>query len=116
MNAEFLFEFEPCDLLLLFVRRLISDPGPEVVDQGRQVGFAERLHESLLPVMLDPAIHAGLKEGGQRAMLDLPVEHWRVFGGLANCCWSVLEEGRTGWRLVEHNAGSLPQVVLGDDR
>jgi probable phosphoglycerate mutase len=49
-------------------------------------------------------------------MLGLPVEHWRVFGGLANCCWSVLEEGRTGWRLVEHNAGSLPQVVLGDDR
>jgi broad specificity phosphatase PhoE len=39
-----------------------------------------------------------------------------LFGGLANCCWSVLEESRTGWRLVEHNAGSLPQVVLGDDR
>jgi len=49
-------------------------------------------------------------------LVGLPVEHWRVLGGLANCSWSVLEEGKAGWRLVEHNAGSLPQVVLGDDR
>ncbi|MFL6288317.1 MAG: histidine phosphatase family protein [Actinomycetes bacterium] len=49
-------------------------------------------------------------------MVQLPVEHWRVLGGLANCCWSVLEESRSGWRLVEHNAGSLPQRVVGDDR
>ncbi|MEO8330583.1 MAG: histidine phosphatase family protein [Candidatus Nanopelagicales bacterium] len=48
--------------------------------------------------------------------LGLPIAHWRIFGGLANCCWSVLEESRIGWRLAEHNAGSLPQTVLGDDR
>lgn len=62
------------------------------------------------------ASHGGTIRAVIGRMLDLPVDHWRVFGGLANCCWSVLEEGRTGWRLVEHNAGSLPQVVLGDDR
>jgi probable phosphoglycerate mutase len=62
------------------------------------------------------ASHGGTIRAVIGRMLDLPVEHWRVLGGLANCCWSVLEEGRTGWRLVEHNAGSLPQVVLGDDR
>lgn len=62
------------------------------------------------------ASHGGTIRAVIGRMLDLPVGHWRVFGGLANCCWSVLEEGRTGWRLVEHNAGSLPQVVLGDDR
>ncbi len=62
------------------------------------------------------ASHGGTIRSVIGRMLSLPVEHWRVFGGLANCCWSVLEEGRTGWRLVEHNAGSLPQVVLGDDR
>ena len=50
------------------------------------------------------------------SMLDLPIDQWRVFGGLANCCWSVIEEGRSGWRLTEHNAGSLPEAVLGDDR
>ena len=62
------------------------------------------------------ASHGGTIRSAIGGMLELPVEHWRVFGGLANCCWSVLEEGRTGWRLVEHNAGSLPQAVLGDDR
>jgi len=49
-------------------------------------------------------------------LLDLPVDQWRIFGGLANCCWSVLEEGQSGWRLTEHNAGSLPEAVLGDDQ
>jgi probable phosphoglycerate mutase len=49
-------------------------------------------------------------------MMGLPVEHWRSFGVLANCCWSVLEESRDAWRLVEHNAGSLPERVIGDDR
>lgn len=62
------------------------------------------------------ASHGGTIRSTIGRMLGLPVGHWRVFGGLANCCWSVLEEGRTGWRLVEHNAGSLPQAVLGDDR
>jgi probable phosphoglycerate mutase len=49
-------------------------------------------------------------------LLELPVDRWRSLGGVANGCWSVLEEGRFGWRLTEHNAGSLPEPVLGDDR
>jgi probable phosphoglycerate mutase len=33
-----------------------------------------------------------------------------------NCAWSVLEEQRDGrWRLVEHNARSLPEEVIGDE-
>lgn len=60
--------------------------------------------------------HGGTIRSTLGRMLELPVEQWRVFGGLANCCWSVLEEGRRGWRLTEHNAGSLPEAVLGDDR
>ncbi len=54
-------------------------------------------------------------------LMGLPPEQWRVLGGLSNCCWSVLAErpgGDTGprWVLVEHNAGTLPQPVLSDDR
>ena len=60
--------------------------------------------------------HGGTIRALVGTMVGLPVDQWRVLGGLANCCWSVLEEGRTGWRLVEHNARSLPQEVLGDDR
>jgi probable phosphoglycerate mutase len=35
---------------------------------------------------------------------------------LSNGSWSILVEGRKGWRLVEHNAGPLPEPVLCDDR
>ena len=60
--------------------------------------------------------HGGTIRALIGTLTGLPVDHWRVLGGLANCCWSVLEQSRSAWRLVEHNAGSLPQVVLGDDR
>ena len=39
-----------------------------------------------------------------------------VLGTLANCSWSVVQEGRKGWRLLEHNAGTLPEPVNSDDR
>jgi broad specificity phosphatase PhoE len=48
--------------------------------------------------------------------LGIAPEHWNVFGGLSNCAWIVLEEGRRGWRFTEWNAGTLPEPVLsGDD-
>jgi probable phosphoglycerate mutase len=49
-------------------------------------------------------------------MIGLPTTSWRALGSLANCCWSVVGEGDAGWRLLDHNAGSLPDVALGDDR
>ncbi|MFJ9605313.1 histidine phosphatase family protein [Kitasatospora sp. NPDC101176] len=48
-------------------------------------------------------------------LLDLEPAQWECFGGLSNCCWSVLGSGARGWRLLEHNAGTLPQPVIGDD-
>ncbi len=48
-------------------------------------------------------------------LLGLEPHHWESLGGLSNCCWSVLGEGARGWRLLEHNAGTLPEPVLGDD-
>ena len=48
-------------------------------------------------------------------LLGLESHHWESLGGLSNCCWSVLGEGARGWRLLEHNAGTLPEPVLGDD-
>lgn len=49
-------------------------------------------------------------------LIGLPPEHWSALGGLSNCCWSVLNERRGHWALVEHNAGTLPQPVMSDDR
>lgn len=48
-------------------------------------------------------------------MIGLAPHSWEALGGLANCSWSVLGEHGRGWRLLEHNAGSLPEPVIGDD-
>ncbi|MCX2969889.1 MULTISPECIES: histidine phosphatase family protein [Streptomyces] len=48
-------------------------------------------------------------------LIGLAPTSWEALGGLSNCSWSVLGESLRGWRLLEHNAGSLPEPVLGDD-
>lgn len=60
--------------------------------------------------------HGGAARAAIGTLLDLPFDRWPAVGGLANCCWSVLEEAApSGWRLVEHNAGSLPEPVMSDE-
>jgi probable phosphoglycerate mutase len=39
-----------------------------------------------------------------------------ILGPLNNCSWSILGQRRDRWRLLEHNAGTLPEPVIGDDR
>jgi probable phosphoglycerate mutase len=49
------------------------------------------------------------------SLVGLPTEVWRSLGSLANCSWSIVRETPHGWRLAEHNAGTLPEPVVGDD-
>jgi probable phosphoglycerate mutase len=50
-------------------------------------------------------------------LLGMPEDLFGVLGPLSNCSWSVLGRRHGRWRLVEHNAGTLPEpVVLSDDR
>jgi probable phosphoglycerate mutase len=63
--------------------------------------------------------HGGALRAGIGRFLGLPNDWWWVLGPLNNCCWSVLggvEGDERGWRLLEHNAGTLPEPVLSDDR
>ena len=50
-------------------------------------------------------------------MLGLPMTQWASIDGLSNASWSILENGhhRAGWILVEHNAGSLPEPIYGEE-
>ena len=63
--------------------------------------------------------HGGTVRSVLGSILNLPISKWGVIGGLSNACWSVLEltKHHTGskWYLAEHNAGSLPEPVFGDD-
>ncbi|HEX6936826.1 MAG TPA: histidine phosphatase family protein [Actinomycetes bacterium] len=77
------------------------------------------IREALEPVpsgeILVVVTHGGSARAAIGSLLDLPMDRWAVVGGLSNCCWSVLEEFGMGWRLVEHNAGSLPTPVMSDE-
>jgi glucosyl-3-phosphoglycerate phosphatase len=90
---------------------------------------AERVAGALLRVadaVLEPGFATGLavvvSHGaalrlGMSRLLGMPEELFGVLGPLSNCSWSVLGRRHGRWRLVEHNAGTLPEpVVLSDDR
>jgi broad specificity phosphatase PhoE len=96
------------------VRRGGGELETEVADRAAPV--VER-HVEKLPVggTLVVVSHGGTIRTTIGRLLGLQPRTWEALGGLSNCSWSVLGEGLRGWRLLEHNAGSLPEPVLGDD-
>jgi probable phosphoglycerate mutase len=92
--------------------------GESRAEVAHRVAAAVRRHVESLPAngTLVVATHGGAARAGIGELLGLPIEYWASLGGLVNCAWSVLEEQRDGrWRLVEHNARSLPEEVIGDE-
>ncbi|CAB4848463.1 unannotated protein [freshwater metagenome] len=92
--------------------------GETRTEVAARVAAAVRRHVEDLPpggtVVI--ATHGGAARAGIGELLGLPIEHWTALGGLVNCAWSVLEEqSDSRWRLVEHNARSLPEDVVGDE-
>lgn len=93
-------------------------PGGEpVTDVADRVSAAIRRWAARLDGdgLLVVASHGAAIRLGIARLLGMPEGLWHVLGGLGNCSWSVLEEGRKGWRLLEHNAGTLPEPVHSDD-
>jgi probable phosphoglycerate mutase len=77
----------------------------------------ERIAEAAAPGSLAVVVsHGAALRFGMSRLLGLADEQVWLLGPLANCSWSVLEQRRGHWRLLEHNAGTLPEPVLGDDR
>jgi glucosyl-3-phosphoglycerate phosphatase len=60
--------------------------------------------------------HGAALRLGMSRLLGMPDELFGVLGPLSNCSWSVLGVRWGRWRLQEHNAGTLPEPVLSDDR
>jgi broad specificity phosphatase PhoE len=83
----------------------------------RAAAAMDRIAESLAPEALAVVVsHGAALRLGAARLLGLPEELWGAVGPLANCAWSVLGRRRGRWRLLEHNAGTLPEPVLSDDR
>ncbi|PJJ53988.1 putative phosphoglycerate mutase [Mumia flava] len=99
--------------------------GREVVVDGAETydAAAERFTESLVDVAGRTGAgetsvvvaHGGVIRVGLCRFVGLPREHWRTFGGFANCCWAVLSERGPRWQITEWNAGNLPEPVMSDD-
>ncbi|KEF06012.1 MULTISPECIES: histidine phosphatase family protein [Streptomyces] len=96
------------------VRRGGGELETEVADRAAPVveRNADKLPDGGTLVVVS---HGGTIRTTIGRLLGLESRHWEGLGGLSNCCWSVLGEGARGWRLLEHNAGTLPEPVLGDD-
>jgi glucosyl-3-phosphoglycerate phosphatase len=77
----------------------------------------QRIADSLSPASLAVVVsHGAALRLGAAWVLGFPEELWGAVGPLSNCAWSVLARRRNRWRLLEHNAGTLPEPVLSDDR
>jgi glucosyl-3-phosphoglycerate phosphatase len=96
------------------VRRGGGELETEVADRAAPVvlAAADELPDGGTLVVVS---HGGAIRVTIGRLLGLEPRTWEALGGLTNCCWSVLGEGARGWRLLEHNAGTLPEPVLGDD-
>jgi broad specificity phosphatase PhoE len=96
------------------VRRGGGELETEVADRAAPVvlAAADKLPDDGVLVVVS---HGGTIRTTIGRLLGLPPTSWEALGGLSNCCWSVLSEGFRGWRLTEHNAGTIPEAVLGDD-
>lgn len=96
------------------VRRGGGELESEVADRAAPVveRAADKLPDGGLLVV---ASHGGTIRTTIGRLLGLAPHTWEALGGLSNCCWSILGEGARGWRLLEHNASSLPEPVIGDD-
>jgi broad specificity phosphatase PhoE len=60
--------------------------------------------------------HGAALRLGASWLLGMPEEIFGALGPLSNCSWSVLGLRHGRWRLLEHNAGTLPEPILSDDR
>jgi broad specificity phosphatase PhoE len=100
------------------------DGEPSAVVAERVAGALQRIADRLADNERDGASglavvvsHGAALRLGMSRFLGLPEELFNVLGPLDNCSWSVLGQRRGHWRLLEHNAGTLPDpVTLSDDR
>ena len=97
-----------------------GEPSPVVAD--RVAGALYRIAEAAAgtenaePGLAVVVSHGAALRLGMSRLLGMPDELFGVLGPLSNCSWSVLGRRYGRWRLVEHNAGTLPEPVLSDDR
>jgi probable phosphoglycerate mutase len=92
-----------------------GEPTTAVADRvgGALRRVADNVADGGLAVVVS---HGAALRLGLARILGLTEDVFGVLGPLSNCAWSVVQLRGGRWRLLEHNAGTLPEPVLGDDR
>jgi probable phosphoglycerate mutase len=93
------------------------DGEPSGVVAERVAGALHRVAAAVGEGLAVVVSHGAALRLGMSRMLGMPEDLFSVLGPLSNCSWSVLGRRHDRWRLLEHNAGTLPEpVILSDDR
>ncbi len=95
------------------------DGEPSLVVADRVAGALRRIATALTDSDTGLAVvvsHGAALRLGASRLLGMPPEVFGALGPLSNCSWSVLGRRHDRWRLLEHNAGTLPEPILSDDR
>ena len=82
---------------------------------NRAVAAIKRALDGLDNQLLVVTTHGGTARCVLGSLLNLPMANWGAVGGLSNASWSILQTNPRGWHLVEHNAGSIPEIILGEE-
>jgi probable phosphoglycerate mutase len=103
-----------------FFRWIDGDDNPAGVVGERRSEVAARARAAITDALgeetdqlLVVATHGGTARCVLGDYLQLPLSHWGKLGGLSNASWSLLQQSSKGWYLEEHNAGSIPEELLG---
>ena len=104
-----------------FVKWIDGQDNPAGVIGERRSEVASRARAAITDALagksdqlLVVATHGGTARCVIGDYLELPLSHWAKVGGLSNASWSLLAQSPTkGWYLEEHNAGSIPEELLG---
>lgn len=105
-----------------FIRWIDGDDNPAGTTGEKRSAVAARAIDVINKVLngksdqlLIVATHGGTARCVLGQLLQLPLSHWGVIGGLSNASWSILERNPRQWNLIEHNAGSIPEPVYGEE-
>lgn len=106
-----------------FIRWIDGDNNPAGETGERRTEVAERVVSAIKRALgsegtgqtLVVVTHGGAARCVLGHLLELPLPHWGAIGGLSNAAWSVLQRNPRGWHLVEHNAGTIPEPIYGEE-